>query len=192
MKAKHTYLKGKSIFTVSLIVIGVTVLTVYLSGINYNRTVTANLYLSLSIIAACLFLFLSYGLYRGVELVDNFPKYRDFKSGDLIGTSGETPDLPSVDVGDDIGGIILSIFLWIAMSILFLVLLIVFEAVLWFSIFIILSMLYWVFFRALKFVFYKSNETKGRLELAIFYAIGYTALFTGWIFGIVYLAELLA
>jgi len=57
MKAKETYLKGKSVFTISLIVIGITILTVYLSGINYNRTITSNLYLSLGIIGICLFIF---------------------------------------------------------------------------------------------------------------------------------------
>lgn len=191
MKAKETYLKGKSIFIVSLIVIGVTILTVYISGIDYNRTVTSNLYLSLGIIGICLFIFMSYGLYKGIGLIDNFPKYKDFKSGDLISSSGEIPDLPSVDFDGGIDGIILSIILWVAMTIFFLILLIVFEAVFWFSLFVILTMLYWVFFRALKLVFNKSDETKENLGLSIIYSFGYTILFTSWIFGIVYLIELM-
>ncbi|MGS2765147.1 hypothetical protein [Sinomicrobium sp. M5D2P9] len=51
LKAKQTYLKGKSVFVVSLIVIGITILTIYLTGVNYNRSLTSNLYLSLGIIA---------------------------------------------------------------------------------------------------------------------------------------------
>ena len=191
MKAKETYLKGKSVFTISLIVIGITILTVYLSGINYNRTITSNLYLSLGIIGICLFVFMCYGLYKGVGLVDNFPKYKDFKSGDLISSSGELPEMPSVDIGEGIGGIFLSIILWIAMSIFFLIVLILLEAIFWFSLFVILTMLYWVFFRALKLVFNKANETKGNIEKSIIYSLGYTILFTGWIFGITYLAEIL-
>lgn len=163
MKAKETYLKGKSIFIISLIVIGVTILTVYISGINFNRTITSNFYLSLGIIGLCLFIFMSYGLYQGVGLVDNFPKYRDFKSGDIISSSGELPDLPNIDIGEGIGGIIISIMVWIAMTILVVVLLIMLEAVFWFSLFVILTMLYWVFFRALKLVFNKSDETKGEI-----------------------------
>lgn len=145
MKAKETYLKGKSIFYVSLIVIGVTVLTVYLSGIHYTRTVTSNLYLSLAIIGICLFAFMSYGLYKGVGLIDNFPKYRDFETGNIIANAGEIPELPSIDIGEGIGGIILSIILWIAMTILVFILLVMLEMVFWFSLFVILMMLYWIF-----------------------------------------------
>ncbi|UOX33300.1 hypothetical protein LXD69_14800 [Flavobacterium sediminilitoris] len=66
MKIKQAYLKGKSIFIISLFVIGITILTVYLTGKNYNRTVTSNLYISLSIIGTILFFFMTYGLYKGI------------------------------------------------------------------------------------------------------------------------------
>lgn len=191
MKAKQTYLKGKSVFVVSLLVIGITILTVYLTGENYNRTVTSNLYLSLSIIGTVLFLFMTYGLYKGIGLTDNFPKFRQFKTGDLFAHPSTTPDLPSIDVGDGIGGIIMSILLWIGMTILLFVLLILLEAFFWISIFIILAMLYWVFFRALKFVFAKSTETKGDLGNSAIYSLAYTVMYLGWIFGIVYLTEIL-
>jgi len=171
LNAKQTYLKGKSVFTVSLLVIGITILTVYLTGENYNRTVTSNLYLSLLIIGTALFLFMTYGLYKGVGLTDNFPKFREFKTGDIIAQSGTAPDLPSIEVGDGIGGLLMSILLWIGMTILIFLLLILLEALFWVSIFIILAMLYWVFFRAFKFVF---------------------SMYLGWIFGIVYLTEVLS
>ncbi|MCL7754660.1 hypothetical protein [Polaribacter sp. Z022] len=99
--------------------------------------------------------------------------------------------MPSIDVGDGIGGLILSILLWIGMTILIVVLLIVLEAVFWFSIFIILAMLYWIFFRALKFVFNKSKETKGDIRNSAIYSLTYTLLYVGWIFGIVYLTEII-
>ena len=191
MKTKQPYLKGKSVFIVSLLVIGITILTVYLTGINYNRSLTSNLYLSLGIIATALFLFMTYGLYTGIGLIDNFPKFRNFQTGDLTGSASPTIDMPSIDVGDGIGGLILSIVLWIAMSILFVVLLIVLEAVFWFSLFIILAMLYWIFFRALKFVFNKSKNTKGDIGISAVYSLTYTLLYVGWIFGIVYLTEII-
>ncbi|MBF8149933.1 hypothetical protein ITJ86_08485 [Winogradskyella sp. F6397] len=191
MKIKQDYLKGKSLFIVSLIVIGITILTVYFTGINYNRSLTSNLYLSLGIIATTLFLFMTYGLYKGIGLVDDFPKFRSFKKGDFLGTASPSFDTPSISVGDGIGGLVVSILLWIGMTILIIVFLVVLEAVFWFSLFIILAMLYWVFFRALKFVFNKSKDTKGDIGISAVYAITYTSLYVGWIFGIVYLTEIL-
>ncbi|MEM6379190.1 MAG: hypothetical protein AAF705_13325 [Bacteroidota bacterium] len=145
----------------------------------------------MAIIAVCLFLFMSYGLYRGVGLVDNFPKYENFKDKGSIAGSGVIPDLglPGVELENGIGGIIASIILWVVMTILLFFLLIVLEVVFWFSLFIILTMLYWVFFRALKFVFSKSAETKGDLPISIAYALGYTLIYTSWMFGLVYLSE---
>ncbi|MAP54494.1 MAG: hypothetical protein CL605_06280 [Altibacter sp.] len=191
MKTTQPYLKGKSVFIVSILAVGITILTVYLTGINYNRSLTSNLYISLGIIATALFLFMTYGLYTGSRLIDNFPKYRNFKSGHFVINSGTGPTMDLPIVGDGIGGVILSVFLWFAMSILFVVLLLVLDAVFWFSLFIILSMLYWVFFRALKFVFTKSKDTKGDIGISAVYALTYTLLYVGWIFGIVYLTEIL-
>lgn len=191
MKANQTYLKGKSVFIISLLVIGITILTVYLTGINYNRSLTTNLYLSLVIIAIALFLFMTYGLYTGIGLIDNFPKFRNFQRGDILGHTGPGLDTPSVDMGEGIAGVILSIILWVAMTILMIVLLIVLEAVFWFSLFILLAMLYWVFFRAFKFVFNKSKDTKGDIGISAGYSLTYTFLYVGWIFGIVYLTEII-
>lgn len=190
MNAKQTYLKGKSVFIVSLLVVGLTISIVYLTGINHNRTVTSNFYLSLLIIETALFLFMTYGLYKGVGLKDNFPKVTGFKPGKIL-SSGTVPDLPGIDVGDGIGGVIVSIVLWVGITILVFILLIVLETVLWFSFFILLAMLYWVFFRALKFVFSKSKDTKGKIGVSALYSLAYSALYLGWIFGIVYLAETL-
>ena len=166
-------------------------MTVYFSGIHFNRSLTANLYLSLGIIAAALFLFMTYGLYRGFGLVDDFPKIRDFKSPELLSNTAEGPDLELPSVGEGIGGLLASILLWIVMTVLFVILLIVLEVVFWFSLFLILAMLYWVFFRALKLVFAKSGDTKGRFGISVIYSLTYTLLYVGWIFGIVYLAEMM-
>lgn len=190
MKAKQTYLKGQSVFIVSLLVIVITALSVYWAGINYNRNLTANLYLSLGIIATALFLFMTYGLYKGIGLIDNFPAFKRYNRGDFIPQTNTLPELPDIDT-DSIVGLILSILLWIGMTILFIVLLIVLEAVFWFSLFIILAMLYWVFFRALKLVFSQSKATHGELGMSALYSLAYTLLYIGWIFAIVYLKEVI-
>jgi len=193
MKAKQTYLKGKSVFKVSLIVIVVTILTVYFTGENYNRSITLNFYISLSIIGFALFLFMTYGLYKGIDIKDNYPDFKGFNAGDFIPGSGTVPDfdLPTIDTDDGISGLIISVLLWIAMTILFFALLLFLEAFIWFSIFIILAMLYWLFFRALRLVFSKSDKTRGDLGASLMYSISYTLLYLGWIFGIVYLSQLL-
>ena len=134
---------------------------------------------------------MTYGLYIGIGLIDNFSKFRNFKTGDFIANGGTGPTVEIPAVGDGIGGLILSILLWIAMSILFVILLIVLEAILWISLFIILAMLYWLFFRALKFVFNKSKETKGDIGIAAVYSLAYTILYVSWMFGIVYLTEII-
>ena len=191
MKTNQPYLKGKAVFTVSLLVIAITIITVYLTGINYNRSLTSNLYWSLAVIATASFLFMTYGLYTGIGLIDNFPKFRNFKRGDILGHTTPDFDGPTVDVGEGIGGVLVSILLWIGMTILLIVLLIVLEAIFWFSLFILLTMLYWIFFRALKLVFSKSKTCKGNLGLSVLYALGYTLLYIGWIVGIVYTTQLL-
>lgn len=191
MKAKQTYLKGKSVFIVSLIVITITALTVYLTGINYNRSVTLNLYLSLSIIGTVLILFMTYGLYTGVKLKDNYPKNKTLKSGDYISSAGSFPDIqaPTIDTEDVIIGIVVSFLFWIVTSVLLFLFLILIEAIFWFSIFILLAMLYWVFFRALKLVFSKSKTTKNNLGLSLMYATFYTTLYLSWIFLITYFSQ---
>ena len=189
MKAKTTYLKGKSIFIVSIIVIAITVLTVYITGINYNRSITSNFYLSLSIIGAALFLFMTYGLYKGIGLIDNFSAFKDFKLENKLGSYFSPTDFPDIGIAEGILGILVSIVLWIVMSIVFALLLIFLEAFFWFSIFILLGMLYWVFFRALKLVFTKVKQTKDNLLLSVKYALSYTTLYLGWLFAIVYITE---
>lgn len=89
---------------------------------------------------------MTYGLYKGIGLIDNYPKLPNYKRGDILGNVTPTFETPSIHVGDGIGGLILSIILWIVMTILMIVLLIILEAVFWFSFFIILAILYWIFF----------------------------------------------
>jgi len=48
-----------------------------------------------------------------------------------------------------------------------------------------------VFFRALKFVFSKSIDTKGQIGLSVIYSMSYTILYLRWIFAIVYITTIL-
>ncbi|WP_405199166.1 hypothetical protein [Christiangramia sp. LLG6405-1] len=189
---KKNYFKGKTIFIISILVITTTFLSAWLNGMSYNRGVTTNLYLSLSIIGAILFLFMTYGLYTGAGLEDNLPKFRSYKKGEFFGD--DTPgnfEMPTSDVGDGIAGFLISILLWILMTIAMILLFILLEALFWFTLFILILMLYWIFFRALKLVFSRSGKTVGNIVLSISYSITYTILYLGWIFLIVFLADML-
>ncbi|AXG68541.1 hypothetical protein KORDIASMS9_00756 [Kordia sp. SMS9] len=190
MKPNQTYLKGKSVFIVSLIVVVVTALTVYFSGIHYNRSITTNFYMSLGIIAATLFLFLSYGLYKGIDLKDDFPKLKGFEFKNSLGKQLQVGNMSTFEVGEGIVQILNSLLIWLLVSVLLILLLILLETVVWFSIVLILAMLYWVFFRAVRLVFSKGILTEHNFLLSIVFALSYTILYVGWLFGIVYLATL--
>jgi len=193
MKLKQPYLSGKFIFWISLLVIVVTVISVYVTGVHANRSITSNFYLSLSIISFSLFAFLTYGLYYGFRLKDDYkgiepPEVSDSTSALEVGF--ELPDFEILDPGEMGEGILLSILLWLAISIGLFGFMILTDVVFAYSIVLILSMLYWLFFRALKLVFNKSAQTKGELLAALTYAMGYTIFYTGWMFSLVYLAQL--
>ena len=137
-------------------------------------------------------MFMSYGLYKGVGLKDDFPKYQSYKTGTFMeyDAAGRFK-MPDTDVGEGLAGVLLSILLWVVMYIVFLLLLLFLEVLFWFSLFILIMMLYWVFFSALKQVFNKAAQTRGNLVLALAYALGYTLVYTGWLFGIVFLSTMI-
>lgn len=190
MKENRLILKGKTVFIIALVAIGLTVLTVYITGINYNRSLTTNLYISLGLISISLFLFLTYALYKGTKLINNYPKFENYEPGTIM-HNATLPEFGGIDAGDGIGGLIMSILLWIAITIAIIVLLFLFEAFFWISLFIIFASLYWVFARALRVVFYKARRTNGDLPASVVNALTYTVLYTAWLFGIAVIIDLI-
>ncbi|WP_372530168.1 hypothetical protein [Ekhidna sp.] len=189
--------RGKSLFFLALVTIIVTCITVYFTGIEYNRSISNNLYISLSIIAFFLFISLSIFLYLGVTITNNYPKIQSYKLGSLIFNSsgpGSGTGLPDLDIngGDGIGGFFISILIWIGMAIILILLLVLFEAIFWISLFIIFASLYWIFIRAMIMALYKSRTTKGNLLVSITHALKYTILYTGWLFGITLIVQLIS
>lgn len=191
MNANKTYLKGKSVFIVSLVVIGVTILSVYLTGIQDDRSIITNSYISLSVIASTLFVFMTYGLHKGIGLKDDFPKFKGFEGVNIFSEPVSIPELPDIDVDDELGSVFMAIILWIGVTIVFVLLLLLLEGILGAFFLVFLGMIYWVFFRALKLVFTKSQKTQGNINFSILYSLSYTILYTGWIYGLVYIAQLL-
>ena len=187
MGRKLNFITTKSVFGVSLLVVAITILSVWQLGLGSNKTLIENSFLSTTILSVGFFLFLSIGLYKGIKLKDNIGDITsqfDHKKLDNVSAFVSGADVPAV--GDGIGGIIISILLWIVVTIVIAALLWVFAAVVWISVLVFMAMLYWVFFRALRLVFMKSRECQGVLQKSILYGLGYTAFYTCWIYVLIF------
>ena len=181
-KPKLKYLTTKVVFSVTLIVAALTILSVWLFGLGQDRTLYENSLISTTILAVGLFLFLTIGLYNGVKLKDNVGKLTDNLNHSKIpdySLAGPFADFTEVDEG--IVGIILSIVLWIVVTILIGLFLWIFGAVLWTVIIVFIAILYWIFFRAVRLVFKNSYKCKGNLATSISYGLFFTLLYSCWI-----------
>lgn len=83
------------------------------------------------------------------------------------------------------------IFLAILAAIVFVALLWIFINVLWILSLVMIAMLYWLFFRALRLVFRNSARCKNQLLLSIGFGLLYTFLYNFWIFGVITAAHFL-
>lgn len=180
-----------SLFTISLIIIVLTILSVWFYGIGKHQTVIENSLLSTSILSIAFFLFISISLYNGTKLKDNIGKITDkFDSKKIEYLKEITPNnAAGFEVAEGIGGIIISIILWIIATVVISYLFFFLGAIIWISVLIFLTMLYWIFFRALRLIFKKSSECSGNVERSIFYGIAYTMLYNFWIYGILFLTQ---
>ena len=191
---KRILIDSKRVFSISLIVIAITLFSVWFYGIGKHKTVIENSLISTSILSITFFLFITINLYNGTKLKDNLGKLTDkFDTKKLnflkeINTeSGFGRSLP--EIGEGIGGIIMSIILWILATIIISYLFFALGTIIWFSILVFLGMLYWIFFRALRLIFKKSSECSGSIERSIYYGITYTILYNFWIYGIIILSQ---
>lgn len=177
---------GTTVFIVTVLVISLTVISIWLLGLGKHRTMIENSLLSTSVLAAVFFLFLTIGLFKGIKLKNNISSLSEnlqtLKKPDFA-------DIPNdsafFEGGEGILEAIINIILWVVVSVLIVVLLWVFGAILWTTILVFMAMLYWIFFRALRLVFKNSNKCKGDLTHSIIYGLGYTIVYTSWIYGII-------
>jgi len=212
LKNVHYPLLSVKAFTfVSIpVVIVIAVLVFWRSTSNF----WVELQITLAVIAATLFAFLTLGLYTGVRLERprrDRPVWRPLRNkrtgsaaisaddvGDVaslaldIAGSIDVPkiELPDVsDGGDDVIGCLLSIVMWVALAVIIVVLLPVLIELVWAAFFVLAAMLYWVFYRALRVVFFRTRQCRCRLVLSMGYALFYTALYTGWLFAILQISR---
>ena len=196
VKPTRKLLFGKTLLIALVSTIVVTVLLVYVTGLATHRSLLENFLISVTTIALFLFLFMAFGLYNGLNVLDNYSHKLQltWKQAHKRMPDAFVPDMGSdvtiPDVGDGIGGIVAGIILWVVFSIVLVTLLVVLQAVVWLAIVLLLIAIYWVMIRSLKLIFSKSAECEGDLAKSVVYAFGYTALYVGWIYGISYLATL--
>ena len=159
----YALIQSKSVFTISLIVMVITILGVYFWGLGTHRTLYENSIISTTILSIAFFLFLAISLYRGVKLKDNLgvvnENYRK------LNLKFEMPfDIPgtAVEAGaEGCGEAIISFFLWVLVAIAVVILLWVFGNVLIIAVMAFIAMLYWIFFRALRW--YSRIQTKAKV-----------------------------
>ncbi len=171
------------------VVILTTLLVFYFSA----RSFLAELAIALGIIAAGLFVFLTVGLYFGAQLerpTKKEPEAFDLGTVDPGVVGLPMIDLPKVDLdipdigdaGNDLVGCLVSLVVWIGISLLLALLFWLLVQLLALVLPWILLALYWMFYRALKLVFDKAPQTHGQILPSVGYALLYTALYTGWLF----------
>ncbi|NIF05046.1 hypothetical protein F3J23_06285 [Chryseobacterium sp. Tr-659] len=191
---KKQLLSTRFLFYSTLAIIGLVVLSVWISGINSHRSLFQNSIVSTSILAGSFFLFISIGLYYGLKLKDNLGSILTKER--IKRYSDKTPKIDGLDfdpplVEDGIGGVILSIVLWIVFSILLVFLFYFLGLFFWSSVLFLTAMLYWIFFRALRLVFKNSGKCKGRVLKSFGFGFLYSSLYVFWIYGIILLVNYL-
>lgn len=179
-------LNSKNLFIITLIVIPLTIISVWIFGIENHRSIFENSLLSTTILSVSFFLFITIGLFNGIKVKDNLGPLEQenifFHRNMEIDT-----DIP--DVGEGIIEAIFSLILWLIVSMIASYLFWAFEAILWVTILNFIGILYWIFFRALKLVFKKSVICNGNFPKSILYGISFTILYNFWIYIIIFMTH---
>lgn len=185
----NNHITTKSVFIISVIVTVLTIISIWLFGLGQNRTIFENSILSTTLLSGAFFIFLTIGLYKGVELKENVGsfsnKLKRSNAPDFSNLASSGSNIPSV--GDGIEGIIFSIVVWIVATFIITIFFWLFGIVVWTAIIAFIAILYWIFFRALKMVFKNANKCKGDLLKSISYAVFYTILYNCWIYAIIFI-----
>lgn len=194
LKNSRKLLFGRTIFVNILITLGVTLLVVYFSGLASHRTILQNSLISLTILAVSFFLFLSISLFYGFNVYDNLSHKLGFKwnGSSVFDRAALIPKAPDIfETEDGLSGILVSIVLWVIVTIAMLLFLVFLEFVLWAAIIGLIGLIYWVIMRALKLIFSKSEICENNLLKSVYYGFVYTILYISWIYGVVYISSIL-
>lgn len=189
---RRSFLETKYLFYSTLAIIAIVIVSVWISGKGDHRSLFQNSILSTSILAGGFFLFISLGLYYGLKLKDNIESILNkerFKKYPDNAPAIDSLDFDSPIAVDGIGGAILSIVLWIVFSVVLIYLSYFLGLFFWSAILFLGAILYWIFFRALRFVFKNSGKCKGDLLKSFGFGFFYSFLYVFWMYGIIFLIK---
>jgi hypothetical protein len=129
----HVILGSRNVFTISLIVIGLTIIGVYFWGLGSHHTFFENSIISTTILSLAFFLFISISLYNGVRLKNDMGRLTDkIEALDLSSIPDVTPSADvDVDVGDGCGEAILAAILWVIVAFFLSIILWFFGQIVW-------------------------------------------------------------
>ncbi|QHT68048.1 hypothetical protein GXP67_16070 [Rhodocytophaga rosea] len=178
-----------NLFWLSLVWLGITMIGVYRWGSVKNHSFIQNAITTTSIISISFLLFITIGLYKGYKLKDNLGKVIDkIRFPDSVDLSTLPESSHSAEVEDGCLGILFSIFLWIIWAIVFSIALWVVGNVLVGIMALLVAMVYWIFFRAMRMVFKNVKQCKGKLWKSFQVGFFYTYLYSGWLYGVLLLS----
>ncbi|EKE07207.1 MAG: hypothetical protein ACD_18C00158G0004 [uncultured bacterium] len=182
-------LKIKNFIIISIIVISLVSYLVFSFG---HKSIYEELNITLLIIASILFLFLSIGIYHGlnIEPQEKITKWRKFKTSIFDTLYHFDLNIFNIMEIGGIVGIIMAIIMWIVVSIFLLVILTFLANLIWGLLLFLFGVTYWIFYRALHQVFLKTKKCKGNLLKSIYYSLFYTIMYIGWIFILIYINNL--
>lgn len=195
MNSNKKLLFGKTLLLAFCATTGLTILLVYLTGLPSHRSIIENTVISLSTLSIFLFLFLSTCLYLGLDVLDNYSHklklvWQRSKKKDSGNWIDITPSFDAPDLDEGFLGIVLGIVIWFLFTLALTLLLFLLSAFLWAGFILLVIAIYWVFIRALKVIFSKSPTCENNLIKSMGFALTYTFLYVGWIYGMVYIAAL--
>lgn len=120
--SNYKILNSKNIFIITLIVIPLTIISVWLFGLGNHSSFFENSLLSTTILSITFFLFITIGLFKGIKIKDNLGEITDRFDPSKIDfikeavTDRSIEDAP--DVGEGFFGIIISLILWFVMAVI--------------------------------------------------------------------------
>lgn len=193
---KRYFLETQFLSYSTLGIIILVILSVWISGTGSHRSLFQNSILSTSILAVAFFLFISLGLYYGLKLKENVGSIvnrEKIKSYRISKPKVDNFDFPDISLigNEGCGEIIISIILWILLSVVLIFLLYFLSVFFWVVILLFTAMLYWIFFRGLRLVFKNSKHCRGNFLKSFGFGFFYSFLYISWIYGIIFLANYL-
>jgi hypothetical protein len=165
------------VWSAVFIIVSVSVLVFLIS----KKSVYDEIEYVIIIVSIIMFLFLVMGLYSGAKIrgkpstpqLKFLGKAFDFSSG-----------IDGLDFDFDGGPLA-----WLVTTIFVVVLFGLFSTIIWAAFLILVFIFSWVVYRAVRLVLIKGIVCKGDLKKSILFAAQYALLYSGWIFGIVWIVE---